>query len=145
MSEGWLTDDRINIVNSVNHWKEAITLVAQPLLAQGYISQHYINAVLQTHERQGPYYLLAPGLALPHARPEQGALKNGLSLLHIKNGICFGSDENDPVYVVIMLCAFSGDEHVSLIAKLAGILCDEEKLNRLLKAASKEAIQAVIN
>jgi len=82
---------------------------------------------------------------MPHARPEQGAIKNGLSLLHIKNGVSFNAQENDPIYVVIMLCALSGDEHINMITALAEIFSDDARLSALLKAASLEEIQQVIN
>ncbi|HBQ3450397.1 TPA: PTS sugar transporter subunit IIA [Klebsiella variicola] len=145
MIRDWLTPDKINVINSIDNWKNAVRLSAEPLLAQGYMAKHYIEAILKSHEELGPYYLLAPGLAMPHARPEQGALRNGLSLLHIKEGISFGSTENDPVYVVIMLCARSGNEHITMIGELAELFSDQQKLERLLKADDIKAIQAVID
>lgn len=141
----WLPAENIQIVDSVNDWKQAITLSAQPLLAKGAITEDYINAIFNSHQELGPYYVLAPGLAMPHARPEQGAIKNGLSLLHIKQGVSFDADENDPIYVVIMLCAFSGEEHINMITALAEIFSDDERLAALLEASSMEAIQSVIN
>ncbi|EIV6180581.1 TPA: PTS sugar transporter subunit IIA [Klebsiella aerogenes] len=141
----WLPTENIQIVDSVSDWKQAITLSAQPLLAKEAITEDYIQAICNSHEKLGPYYVLAPGLAMPHARPEQGAIKNGLSLLHIKKGVSFGSEENDPIYVVIMLCALSGDEHINMITALADIFSDDERLSALLKASSVTKIQAVIN
>ncbi|HAU3146356.1 TPA: PTS transporter subunit EIIA [Salmonella enterica subsp. salamae] len=141
----WLTADNIQIVDSVSDWKQAIMLSAQPLLAKEAITEDYIHAIFNSHQKIGPYYVLAPGLAMPHARPEQGVIKNGLSLLHIKQGVSFDSEDNDPIYVVIMLCALSGDEHINMITALADIFSDDERLSALLKASSMEAIQAVIN
>lgn len=145
MIRDWLTPDKINVINSIDNWKNAVRLSAEPLLAQGYMAEHYIEAILKSHEELGPYYLLALGLAMPHARPEQGALRNGLSLLHIKEGISFGSTENDPIYVIIMLCARSGNEHITMIGELAELFSDQQKLERLLKADDIKAIQAVID
>jgi len=141
----WLPAENIQIVDSVNDWKQAIALSAQPLLAAGSITEEYIQAIFNSHHEIGPYYVLAPGLAMPHARPEQGAIKNGLSLLHINNGVSFNAQENDPIYVVIMLCALSGDEHINMITALAEIFSDDARLSALLKAASLEEIQQVIN
>jgi len=140
----WLPAENIQIVDSVSDWKQAIRLSAQPLLAKETITEEYIEAIFNSHHELGPYYVLAPGLAMPHARPEQGAIKNGLSLLHIKQGVSFDAEENDPVYVVIMLCALSGDEHINMITALADIFSDDERLSALLKASSIESIQSVI-
>lgn len=141
----WLPAENIQIVDSVSDWKQAITLSAQPLLAKEAITQDYISAIFNSHLELGPYYVLAPGLAMPHARPEQGVIKNGLSLLHIKEGVSFDAQENDPIYVVIMLCALSGDEHITMITALADIFSDDDRLSALLKASSLESIQAVID
>lgn len=145
MISTWLTEKKIQIVDSVSDWKQAVAISAQPLLADESINEHYIEAIFRSHEELGPYYVLAPGLAMPHARPEQGAKKNGLSLLHIKEGISFDADENDPIYVVIMLCAVSGDEHIRMITALAEIFCDEARLESLLNASTIEEINSVIN
>ncbi|MFO3903638.1 PTS sugar transporter subunit IIA [Enterobacter hormaechei] len=140
----WLPAENIQIVDSVSDWKKAIRLSAQPLLAKKAMTEEYIEAIFNSHQELGPYYVLAPGLAMPHARPEQGAIKNGLSLLHIKQGVSFDAEENDPVYVVIMLCALSGDEHINMITSLADIFSDDERLSALLTASSIELIQRVI-
>lgn len=141
----WLPAENIQIVDSVSDWKQAIRLSAQPLLAKETITEEYIEAIFNSHQELGPYYVLAPGLAMPHARPEQGVIKNGLSLLHIKQGVSFNAEENDPIYVVIMLCALSGDEHINMITSLAEIFSDDERLSALLKASTMETIQTVIN
>ncbi|MBA7933304.1 PTS sugar transporter subunit IIA [Klebsiella sp. RHBSTW-00215] len=145
MISTWLTEKKIQIVDSVSDWKQAVAISAQPLLADESINEHYIEAIFRSHEELGPYYVLAPGLAMPHARPEQGAKKIGLSLLHIKEGVSFDADENDPIYVVIMLCAVSGDEHIRMITALAEIFCDETRLESLLNASTIEEINSVIN
>ncbi|MDM4209621.1 PTS sugar transporter subunit IIA [Klebsiella spallanzanii] len=145
MISTWLTEKKIQIVDSVSDWRQAVTISAEPLLADESINEHYIEAIFRSHEELGPYYVLAPGLAMPHARPEQGAKKNGLSLLHIKEGVSFDADENDPIYVVIMLCAVSGDEHIRMITALAEIFCDEARLESLLNASTIEEINSVIN
>ena len=140
----WLPAENIQIVDSVSDWKQAIRLSAQPLLAKETMTEAYIDAIFNSHQELGAYYVLAPGLAMPHARPEQGAIKNGLSLLHIKQGVSFDAEENDPIYVVIMLCALSGNEHINMITALADIFSDDERLSALLKASSIEEIQGVI-
>lgn len=141
----WLTSDSISIVDKVTDWQDAVRQSAAPLLARNAITPAYIEAIFASHAQTGPYYVLAPGLAMPHARPEQGARQNGLSLLHIRQGVSFQSSENDPVFVVIMLSALSGDEHIRMITHLAELFSDEHRLQQLLQADTLSAIQAVIS
>lgn len=44
-----------------------------------------------------------------------------------------------------MLCARSGNEHITMIGELAEIFSDQQKLHRLLNADDSKAIQAVID
>jgi PTS system ascorbate-specific IIA component len=141
----WLPADRINIVERVEDWREAITLSAAPLLRDGAISPAYVEAIFASHQSLGPYYVIAPGLAMPHARPEEGVKAAGLSLLYVKQGVHFDSAENDPVYVVLMLCAINGDEHLQMISRLAELFSDEDDFKALIAADSYPALNALIN
>lgn len=84
MISRWLPPERITIVSEISSWQEAVQLSAAPLLAAQAIGSEYVDAIIRSHEEIGPYYVLAPGLAMPHARPEQGVHKTGLSLLYVK-------------------------------------------------------------
>ncbi|MGV3346478.1 PTS sugar transporter subunit IIA [Enterobacteriaceae bacterium LUAb1] len=145
MLTNWLTPEKISVIDNVSDWQQAIHLSAAPLLADKAITPAYIDAIIAAHLDIGPYYVLAPGLAMPHARPEQGVQKNGLSLLHVRNGVNFNSEGNDPIKVIIMLCALSGNEHIAMITELARLFSDEQSLQQLLNASTPSAIQAAIN
>ncbi|MEH2770251.1 PTS sugar transporter subunit IIA, partial [Klebsiella pneumoniae] len=48
------------------------------------------------------------------------------------------------VNVVIILCARSGNEHITMIGELAEIFSDQQKLHRLLNADDSKAIQPLL-
>lgn len=140
----WLTQERINIVERVEGWRDAVSISAAPLLQAGAITPDYVEAIFSSHEKLGPYYVIAPGLAMPHARPEEGVVTPGLSLLYVKEGVHFESEENDPVYVIVMLCAINGDEHLEMISHLAELFSDEDDFQALIKADTYSALNALI-
>ena len=72
----------ISVIHSTKDWQEAINFSMASLLAKNYISENYIQAIKDSTISNGPYYILAPGVAMPHARPECGALKTGMSYLN---------------------------------------------------------------
>ncbi|SUB70258.1 Mannitol-specific cryptic phosphotransferase enzyme IIA component [Pluralibacter gergoviae] len=86
MLETWLHDDTIRVQESAQSWQQALAICAAPLLESNTIRPEYLTAIVNEHNRLGPYYVLAPGLAMPHARPEEGALGLGLSLLKLHRG-----------------------------------------------------------
>lgn len=48
------------------------------------VEPRYYQAILDGVERFGPYFVLCPGLAMPHGRPEEGVKKTGFSLVTLK-------------------------------------------------------------
>ncbi|HDR2712243.1 TPA: PTS sugar transporter subunit IIA, partial [Enterobacter asburiae] len=93
----------------------------------------------------GPYYVLAPGLAMPHARPEEGAKGLGLSLLKLKQGVSFGAGEFDPVDVIIMLAAPDKHSHIEMISALAELFSSDEDMEKLHQANTLEEIKTIID
>lgn len=145
MLSTWLTQQTINIVDSVEGWQHAIQLSGQPLLDSGTISTDYIQAIYQLHESIGPYYVLAPGIAMPHARPEAGVNQLGLSMLVVKNGVNFNSIDNDPVYLITLLAAPDSTSHISMLTQLAALFSESDDVEKIIKAKNIDQILSVIN
>ncbi|OCG26013.1 hypothetical protein A9G11_01415 [Gilliamella sp. wkB108] len=141
----WLTNQTVNIVDSVNDWKEAIQLCAAPLLKNKAITPNYIDAIFQLHESIGPYYVLAPGIAMPHARPEQGVNQLGLSMLLVKQGVKFNSEDNDPVYLITLLAASDSTSHIDMLTQLATLFGNTDDMQTIFNAQHSDQILSVIN
>lgn len=145
MLERWIYDATIQCRKSVTSWQEALALCARPLLQADIISPEYVTAIVQQHQRLGPYYVLAPGLAMPHARPEEGAKELGLSLLKLQEGVFFGSEDGDPVDLIIMLAAPDKHSHIELIAALAELFTSEDDMAELHQATTVQEIKTIIH
>lgn len=143
MLEKFLNKSTINILENVKDWQDSINIVSKPLIENNIIEKRYVDAIFKTHEDLGPYYVLAPGIAMPHARPEQGSNGMGLSLLIVKNGVSFNSLENDPVYIIVMLAAKDSDSHIELISSLSDLLDNEQDINVLKNGSLEEIIKVI--
>lgn len=144
MLNNWLHEQTIQMIDEVSDWQQALALSAAPLLENGTISAEYVPAIIRQHAQLGPYYVLAPGLAMPHARPEEGAMAIGLSLLKLRHGVAFGAGEYDPVTVIIMLAAPDATSHIEMISALAALFSSPEDLARLQQATTIEEIMGII-
>lgn len=140
-----LTQDVIQVIPDIENWREAIAIACQPLVENGAISSRYIDAIYRSHEAIGPYYVVGPGIAMPHARPEEGVNKLALALTVISNGVGFGSAENDPIKLLIVLAATDSHSHIEVIAQLAKLFDNQQDVALLMSAKSKEEILAVVN
>ncbi|WP_159865872.1 MULTISPECIES: PTS sugar transporter subunit IIA [unclassified Raoultella] len=144
MLSKWIFDATITLRQSVEAWPQALEVCATPLLDAGVIAPEYVTAIVEQHAKLGPYYVLAPGLAMPHARPEEGTKGLGLSLLKLEQGVSFGSEEFDPVDVIIMLAAPDKHSHIEMISALAELFSSDEDMEQLHQAKTLEEIKTII-
>lgn len=145
MLNDWLTSDRIQIRTDITDWRLAVEVSAEPLLKEGIITPEYLTAIFAQREKLGPYFVLAPGIAMPHARPEEGAKGLGLSLLTLPHGVKFNSEDNDPVYTVVMLSAPDKHSHIELISELAELFSSDEEMQKIHQAKEVKTIQDIIS
>lgn len=144
MLETWLNGPTIQCREQVDDWQQAVAICAQPLLDAGVITPDYVPAIIRQQHTLGAYYVLAPGLAMPHARPEEGAKAHGLSLLKLQRGVTFNAGEFDPVDLIIMLAAADKHSHIEMIATLAELFSSEKEMEELHQANRKEEIEKII-
>ncbi|QWA12030.1 PTS sugar transporter subunit IIA [Sodalis ligni] len=144
MLTDWINDANITLVNQVNNWQSAVELAVQSLIAQQAVESRYLQAIYAMHEQIGPYYVLGEGIAMPHARPEEGVIKTALSLVLVKEGVNFGSEDNDPVYIIFGLSAVDSNSHIEMIASLSQFFCDEEAVKNLKLVINKQQVLDII-
>jgi mannitol/fructose-specific phosphotransferase system IIA component (Ntr-type) len=140
-----LTPDVIRLKARATDWEDAVRQSVGLLQNVGAVEPRYVDASVQMVKDLGAYMVLAPGLALAHARPEAGVRRNCLALLTLETPVAFGHPENDPVYVVFALGAIKSDEHVKLIADLAQFLEREETIAALGRAETAEEVLALLD
>lgn len=117
-------------------WRQAIRLAVEPLVQVGAVEQRYVEACVAVIEEHGPYIVVAPGIALVHARPEDGVRTLGLSVVMLAHPVEFGHPSNDPVHAVFAFGSPDRDQHVGLLAALSRRLCDG--LAEELRAAASD-------
>lgn len=139
-----LTPDMIQLSDEEMDWKDAIRLAAEPLRKDGKIEDRYIDAMIDKVNTYGPFIHIGKGLALPHARPEDGVKRLGMSMLKVKKPVLLLNDESHPVQIFICLAAVDNEMHLRALSSLTKILSNKESLDELLQAHSKEEILNVL-
>ena len=125
-------------------WQEAVTLACQPLEELGAITSAYAQAIIRETEQLGPWYILSPEFALPHARPEEGVISSEthLSLLCLKEAVPFPGHPD--VRLIIVLAAASSTRHIEMIQKLVCWLDEGERLQRFSAVQSQTEFAALL-
>lgn len=132
------TPDRIQFTDKALQWRDAIRLALSPLVVDGSVTPAYVNAVIGKVEKVGPYIDLGSGVALPHARPEDGVKAMGMTFLRTSTPVNLLDDPDHAITVFISLAATDNNSHLEALAAVAQTLGNPEKLERL-KASSTDA------
>lgn len=139
-----LVESSVSVGVRAEDWREAVEVSGKLLVASGAAEESYVTAMVRIVEELGAYAVIAPGVALPHARPEDGALGVGLSLVVLAEPVEFGSTENDPVDLVFGFATPDADAHVELLGELADFIESEQSLRALRRARSAEEIIGIM-
>ena len=139
-----LSEDNVSFRYPAETWEDVIRHGGQLMVDAGFTDPTYTEAMIDVVRDMGPYIVLAPGLAMTHARPEMGAKQVGAALVTLEKPIDFGSPENDPVSVAIFLCAPNKDEHIQLLTDIATLFEDEEFLDAAVNFESIEDVQSFL-
>lgn len=134
--------NKVMVEKEVKSWEDGIRLAAKPLLEEGYIEERYIDAMIENVIVNGSYIVILPDLAIPHSRPETGALKTGISVLKLEKSVKFPEDKD--VKLMFVLSATDSDTHLDVISELTEIFMDEDIMEDLFKSNSKEEILEII-
>ncbi|HBH0619881.1 TPA: PTS sugar transporter subunit IIA, partial [Clostridioides difficile] len=133
--------ERVNIIKNVRDWKEAIKIASKPLLEDNSIEELYIENMIKSVEKYGPYIVLADRFALPHASSKEGVNKLAMSLLIVE-------DEVDllgkPVNIFMVLAAVDNTTHIRALASLSEMMYEEENV-KLIINGDKSSIIELIN
>lgn len=119
-------ENRIKLNVEAKTWEEAIYKAAEILEEDGIIKPSYKDAIIESTKKTGPYYVITKGVAMPHARPEDGVIKSGFCFLKLKEGVYFGSKENDPVKYIFMVAMENNEKHIEFIQFLSDLMENEE-------------------
>ena len=140
-----LSEDNVSFRYPAETWEDVIRHGGQLMVDAGFTDPTYTEAMIDVVRDMGPYIVLAPGLAMPHARPEMGAKQVGTALVTLEKPIDFGSPENDPVSVAVFLCAPNKEEHIQLLTDIATLFEDEEFLDAAVNFESIEDVEAFLS
>ena len=144
MLKDLLTSETIKLDMECKNWIEAVQSGAKVLLDKQYITESYEKAIINNFRELGPYMVVAPQIALCHARPESGVKTLSMSLLTLKNPVNFGSDINDPVKLIITLAAIDNDSHLKALSQLMELFMNTEDLNLIMNSKNKEEVVSII-
>ena len=85
--EEYINYSDIVMCNESLDWKQAIKMIGKNMKKQGYITDKYIQEMIDNIKKFGSYIVIEEGIAIPHGNISKNVMKDGISLLISKKKI----------------------------------------------------------
>ncbi|UTL72285.1 BglG family transcription antiterminator [Bacillus halotolerans] len=139
-----MTPNHITMADSAPCWEDAVRMAAKPLLDDGSVTPPYVDAMIATIQTLGPYIVITPNVAIPHARPEDGVNQIGMTFLRLNQAVSFSDRPEHSVQLIIVLAAIDNDTHLKALSQLTNMLGEPENIQLLINAQSAEDVLPMI-
>lgn len=108
---------------------EVIRMAGNMLKDSGYVDAEYVEGMVEREQDISTY--IGQGIAIPHgaSRVKSSIKKTGMVVLQFPEGVDFGGEK---AYLVIGIAA-AGDEHLTILANIAGMVDGNEDAMEKLK------------
>ena len=140
-----IENKRVVYKESAEDWKEAISMASEPLLEQNLIEEEYIKAMIDSVEEHGPYIVIAPNIAIPHAKKEGAVNKTSMSFMRLKEAVNFGNKPEHKAKLIFVLASTDNESHLSLLENMVTKLSDQEIVDQLLKSENIEDLKKIFD
>ncbi len=100
-------------------WKDAVRKCGEILVQNGCAEERYVDKIIENVETLGPYIVITDNFAMPHARPEDGAIRQGYALVTFDEPVSFGDKDAS---VFLGFTAEDSDKHIGLLQQIVELL-----------------------
>ncbi|WP_163536155.1 PTS sugar transporter subunit IIA [Gracilibacillus sp. YIM 98692] len=136
MTKEILTKDNIVLGTTVSNKEEAIRFTGNILKENGYVEAAYIDKMLEREQVTSTY--IGNHVAIPHGTEDakKSVEATGISVVIVPDGVDF---DGNTVNILIGI-AGKGDEHLDILSKIALVCAEEDNIQKLIHAETKEDI-----
>ena len=132
--------NRIEMDLDVSDWKEAIIKVGEKLLWEQMITPNYIHQMINLMQKNGPYMVIAPHIALVHAAPGDGVIKPAIAIVRLKHGVSFGKEGFDPVNILVCCAIEDSPKYINALMRIMSIVKNPLFLEKVLAAKKAQEV-----
>lgn len=135
-----LSEEYVRTNVSASDWRQAVNEVGSILVEKGKCDQEFINQMIETVDKLGPYMILLPDVALFHAPPGSYVHEPCLSFITLKDPVYFSEFENQRIKCAFALGAVDSESHMTSIQQVAMLLQNQRFIELATNNGSLEEL-----
>ncbi|SES15656.1 PTS sugar transporter subunit IIA [Salipaludibacillus aurantiacus] len=134
--------ENIILNKKVDSKEEAIRQAGQILVDGGYVNEDYIKKMFEREEITSTF--MGNSIAIPHGTEDakSSVHASGISILQLAEPVDYGNGNQ-----VKMVFGIAGkdNEHLEILSKIAIVCSDEENIEKMVNAKSKEELLSLFS
>jgi PTS system mannitol-specific IIA component len=137
-----LTPETIELKASVSSQEEAIRRAGTLLVENGHVEERYIDSMFEREKSVSTF--MGNAVAIPHGTGDskQWVTRSGLSIITVPEGVEYG---NGDVAKLVIGIAGKGDEHLDILSRISLVVSEEENVEKIVQAETKEELLAIFD
>lgn len=135
-------EDNVRLQVNVSSWEDAVRFGGEILVKNGVVKPSYVDGIVNSIHTYGPYIIISKGFAIPHTRPEDGAIKIGFSLVTFDEPILFDGDD-EPVKVMICFAAIDSQTHLDILKMIVAFV-EKGYIDKIAELTSLEELLKLV-
>lgn len=139
-----ITKDTYQKTDEKMDWEEAIHFASKPLLDSGRIENRYVDAMINRVKEYGPFIDLGKGIAIPHARPEDGVNEVSMSMLVLDNPVYLLDRKEHEINIIVVIAAVDNKTHLDALSHLTVLIREDENIEAMKNIKSFDEMKNLI-
>lgn len=133
--------ERVMFADRFDSWEDAIRAAAQPLLRDGAIEESYITDMIENVNKFGPYIVIAPDVAMPHAQGGNGVKETSICFMKVNHPVSFSASPEHDARLLFVLASVDNNSHLEMLQALVAAISDDDILAQLPEIQSIADLQ----
>ena len=122
----------------------ALRAIGRIMVESKSVKPVYVENMIASYKEFGPYFVIAPGVAIAHAKPDESVIRDDIALMICHHPVVFNS-HNDPVSMLFGLCATGSHQHMEVLMQVANLLSDTEAQKQIMGVTSEHELFELLN
>lgn len=136
--------NRYSFHQGFDNWEDAVRAACAPLIEQKAIEEEYSDLIIQSVKKYGPYIVIAPNIAIPHAQEGNAVNETAICFMKTNTPVSFGDSEEYNAKLFFVLASIDNEVHLQNLSKMVELISSEKTVDKLLKAESVEDLKKLV-
>lgn len=136
--------NRYSFHKGFDNWEDAVKASCKPLIDEGAIEAEYVDSIIASIKKFGPYIVIAPNICIPHAQEGKGVNETAVCFMRTEEPVHFSDDPEQDARLFFVLASTDNERHMQNLVSMVGLIEDQSIVEKLINSKSIEDLKEIV-